>query len=390
MGIDKLIDIAKTNYFNFIKSCQIGAVDFGLTPRAEASVYACCFAVFGFHLLQKQDMLEKLRTDLVVTIRNGVHAARRQYPGVPFDKPYRQLLAFTLSALSILNAIEEDPLPGLVSEQLIEDVKVALTKTGALEGIPQSGNHAMFYAIFLIHTRDYLGLKVKSQLDDWIALHQQHMNRFGYWGPGKAMTHLQFQNGYHQHEIYEYLGVSNPRINTTVSATRALADTQGHFAPYPGGGGCYDYDAVFMLTPGGRIPDSSTEDILRLTIETLLSEQTVEGGWGESRLVRPRNLKQLWRFTSHVARSFPNFDLFCERLRYALSLQGFKHNRIHTHWSKYSRYWDEADLWDSWFRMLTIARIQVAFDPTLDREWGFIDYPGIGYHPSLRKEWSKL
>jgi hypothetical protein len=390
LGTDRLIDIAKSNYFNFIKSCQIGPVSFGLTPRAEATVYACCFAVFGFHLLLKQDVLEKLRSDLVVTIRNGVRTARSQYPEVPSDKPYRQLLAFSLSALSILNVLEEDPLPELLSEQLIDDVEVVLTKTGALEGRPQSGNHAMFYAIFLIHARDYLGLDVESQLDHWVELHQQHMNRFGYWGSGKAMRHLQFQNGYHQHEIYEYLGVSNPQINSTVEATLALADFQGHFAPYPGGGGCYDYDAVFMLTPEGRMPDPSTEDILCLTIDTLLSEQTVEGGWGESCLVRPRNLKQFWRFISHVACSFPNLDLFYERLRYALALQSFKHNRIHTHWSRYSRCWDEANLWDSWFRMLAIARVQVALDPTLGRQWGFIDFPGIGYHPSLRKGWSKV
>lgn len=148
--------------------------------------------------------------------------------------------------------------------------------------------------------------------------------------------------------------------------------------------------ARFMLTPGGRIPDLSTEDILRLTIETLLSEQTTDGDWGESRLVRSRGLKQLWRFTSHVARSFPNLDLFYERLRYALALQSSKNDRIHTHWSRYSRFWDEANLWDSWFRMLGIARIQVAIDPALAGEWGFINFPGIGYHPSLRKGWPKV
>ena len=28
-----------------------------------------------------------------------------------------------------------------------------------------------------------------------------------------------------------------------------MSDKLGHFAPWPGGGGaCYDYDAIFMLT----------------------------------------------------------------------------------------------------------------------------------------------
>lgn len=77
--------------------------------------------------------------------------------------------------------------------------------------------------------------------------------------------------------------------------------------------------------------------------------------------------------------------LFKERLRYAATLKRPKHDRIHTHWSRYQRRWDESDLWDSWFRMLTLARIECAFDPARAAAWGFIDYPGIGWHPSLRR-----
>jgi hypothetical protein len=34
--------------------------------------------------------------------------------------------------------------------------------------------------------------------------------------------------------------------------------------------------------------------------------------------------------------------------------------------------------------MLTLARIQVALEPQRSSEWGFIDFPGIGHHWSLR------
>jgi len=41
--------------------------------------------------------------------------------------------------------------------------------------------------------------------------------------------------------------------------------------------------------------------------------------------------------------------------------------------------WKEVNSWDSRFRMLSIARIQVAFEPGRASEWGgFINYPGIG------------
>ena len=92
---------------------------------------------------------------------------------------------------------------------------------------------------------------------------------------------------------------------------------------------------------------------------------------------------QLGRFAYHATNALSNLGLFFERLRYAVVLQRPKHDRIHTHWGSYSRCWAEADLWDSWFRLLSIARIQIAFEPERIKEWGFINYPGIGYHPAL-------
>jgi hypothetical protein len=242
----------------------------------------------------------------------------------------------------------------------------------------------MFMAIFLLHGRDYLGINIQPKIDQWVDSHLKRMNRFGFWGVKPGITHLQFQNGYHQHEVLEYLGLDNPYLEQTLVAVRSLADTDGHFAPYPGGGGCYDYDAVFMLTPHGLIPDEKTARLLARTASTLLAEQNPDGGFCESLLVRPRSTAQVAGFVRHVWAARGNPSAFRERLRCGLTLQRPKHNRIHTHWSQYSRRWSESDLWDSWFRMLALARIDVAMHPGHAGHWGFIDYPGIGYHPSLR------
>src|SRR5687768_16369520 len=109
----------------------------------------------------------------------------------------------------------------------------------------------MFTAIVLLHARDYLQCDTEERIQEWVRLHIARMNRFGFWGPDGGMTHLQFQNGYHQYEILEYLGSHNPRRRESLDAVASLADADGHFAPYPGGGACYDYDAVFLLTPEG-------------------------------------------------------------------------------------------------------------------------------------------
>lgn len=55
------------------------------------------------------------------------------------------------------------------------------------------------------------------------------------------------------------------------------------------------------------------------------------------------------RHASHTLNAFGKGPLFTERLRYGLTLQRPKHDRIHTHWSQYSRRWDESNLWDTWF-----------------------------------------
>ena len=195
------------------------------------------------------------------------------------------------------------------------------------------------------------------------------------------MSHLQFQNGYHQYELLEYLHAEGVPWAAASDAVASLADEEGHFAPYPGGGGCYDYDAVFILTTT-RESALRHRDLLMRTALSILSEQNADGGFCESQRIRPRSLDNISRSFSHVfaGRGRARF----ERLRSALTLLRPRHDCIHTHWSNYSREWGESDLWDSWFRMLTLARVDCAFDANRLKEWGFINFPGIGYHSGVR------
>lgn len=369
----------------FLKRCQASVVDFALTPLAEASPYARCFAVFNAKLLglalpESAALAQAIETDMR---KARALASPQERKG----KPYRQLLTFSLSALVALEALKPTMFADLVAEQIPGDFEQEVRELGCLKGVAGSGNQAMFLAIFLLHARDYLGMDTQAMIDLWVDLHIKHMNRFGFWGPDRGMTHLQFQNGYHQYEILDYLGVANPKEEAAVAAVRSLADSKGHFAPYPGGGGCYDYDAVFVLTPGHRTLDPKTKRLLEITAENIISEQRADGGFAESLYVRPRSLRHLVGFGASVlgAAGQGNAPLFIERLRYALTLQRPVHDRIKTHWSVYSRRWNEADLWDSWFRMMALARIEVAHDPSAAQDWGFINYPGIGYHACLRK-----
>jgi len=382
--LDKLEGISR-KLFQILDLCIVENEDYRLTPKSDCSPYARCFAVFLRHLLNDHH-LSKAAIPLSRLIVRDVRKLRASPNTDVSGKPYRQLLTFSLSALSVLPGVSPLLLDDLVAEQLPACNLSELERLGCLSGMAGSGNQAMFIAIFLLHGRDLLGLDTQSGLDQWVDAHLKNMNRFGFWGGDKGMTHLQFQNGYHQHEILEYLGVKNPKLSNTLAAVRSLADAEGHFAPYPGGGGCYDYDAVFMLTPEGRLKEKPYQELLLKTASSIMFQQRPDGGFAESVYVRPRSLMNLRKFAAHTLDAVGNGPLFLERLRYAMTLQRPKHDRIHTHWSRYSRRWDESDLWDSWFRMLALARIDVAMHPEHASNWGFIDYPGIGFHPLLRSE----
>ena len=382
---DAALASSRRAFSRFTERCRSGVTAYRLTPASDESPYARCFGVFSRHLTG--DLIEPLEQ---ASLARAIRESARHTRGSGVDargKGFRQLLAFSLSALAALGVLDDDPLEDLITEQISQDVARTLAEYGCLAGRPGSGNQAMFTAIFLIHGREHLGIDTAARIDDWLTLHLRAMNRFGFWGPDSGMTHLQFQNGYHQYEILEYLRAHNPRREESIAAVRSLSDAEGHFAPYPGGGGCYDYDAVFLLTPGGRVPDVETDRVLSRTAATLLAEQQSDGGFVESLYVRPRGRMQIKRMAAHVASGARNPRLFAERLRFALTLQRPKHERIQTHWSVYARRWDESDLWDSWFRMITLARIHAARDQSSAAGWGFIDYPGIGYHPSVSRGW---
>ena len=257
------------------------------------------------------------------------------------------------------------------------DILADLDRGGCLRGVPASGNQAMFIAIINLYAQKWLNAIGEDRLQCWVDAHLRSMNRFGFWGNAKSMTHLQFQNGYHQYEIFEYLDVENPRLACAADAVAGLADCQGHFGPYPGGGGCYDYDAVAIMTGLPQCGDGY-RNLLTLTAHMLLSEQNSDGGFCDTKYLRPLNLDHVGMMARHIMGG-SNFSVKKERARLCLNLMLPKHDRIRGYWSAYSREWGESDLWACWFRMLTIARIQMTLAPSLDHRWGFVDFPGIGY-----------
>jgi len=380
----QMIEQLKKTYFHYINSLKVNNFDYRFSSNSnETSPFALCFALFGLKLLGKIDKSGIDKNECADKLMNNLHVymdKRRMSSDLKYDKPFLQLLTFTLSCLSIIDRIHDQRLEEIIIPLITDDLRKYLDVTGALEGVPGSGNLAMFMAILLIHARKYMNFDTSDKLDQWVEMHFKAMNRFGFWGKGQGMNYLNFQNGYHQYEIFEYLGIDNPRISTAAEQTAMLSDSEGHFAPYPGGGGCYDYDAVNIIT-GDLNNLEKHKNILELTYSSILKEQNDDGGFCESKKIRPRKLLNIAETIKQViALKNKSMNARFENLYMGITMLRTKNDRIHTHWSNYSRGWGESDLWDSWFRVLTLARIETAFNPEVFHGWGFIDYPGIGYH----------
>jgi len=386
------LGISREKYFRFIQNSKTDPFSYKFSIHSSPSPFSRCFAVFGLNLINKLTLGGDERSSLSQWIRAGLDELRktRKAQGIDLtnDKSYLQLLTFSLTALNIIGVLEADALEDHCQPLMTNDVSANLDRRKVHLGVPQSGNYAMFMAIILLHATRYLNEDHSSKIDEWLAYHLKHMNRFGFWGDDSSMSHLQFQNGYHQYEIMHYLGAENPLAEDAADAVASLADSRGRFAPYPGGGGCYDYDAVAIITSGGEETISRHKKLLSGTCSSIIQDQNEDGGFCESKLVRPRSIGKLIMALSHAASAKGKARI--ERLRQALTLQRPKHDRVNgaEHWTScgYQRGWDESNLWDSYFRMSAIARIALALDHDAGNQWSFVDYPGIGYHETLRRQ----
>ena len=68
-----------------------------------------------------------------------------------------------------------------------------------------------------------------------------------------------------------------------------------------------------------------------------------------------------------------DFNIFFKRLRFFISLQRNKYNQISTQFQVKKRNWNESNLWDTWFRLLLIAKID-CFVNKKPLKWNFIKF----------------
>ena len=83
----------------------------------------------------------------------------------------------------MVGKLTNDPLERHVKPVIDYDVKQYLERVGTLDGVPTSGNMAMFFAVLLLHANRYLSIDTEEKLVTWVALHVEAQNEFGFWRP---------------------------------------------------------------------------------------------------------------------------------------------------------------------------------------------------------------
>jgi hypothetical protein len=246
----------------------------------------------------------------------------------------------------------------------------------------------MFVAIFLTH--EYEKTKNTSVCDlvqSWFSDFNETQNpSSGFWGDSRRKRYYSgFQNAFHQFVIYHYWKESLQYSEKIVDSVLMLQDRDGFFAPSPGGGGCWDFDAADILIHCGYERGYRAEDVrgaLMRLFNAILDSQNQDGGFCESRqrsqsvvnVLLPRNLRTI--FSGYKP------SVIYWKLRASLSNARTSREKLYTHWTEEGRFWHQSDLWDTWFRCLALAEIDTTLnlEPSQDKKnWNFQKCIGLGY-----------
>ena len=104
LGIKNIIGL-RDNALNYAKNLRINDTDFRFTKNSEVSPYARCFAIFIYKLLNKKELLSN-KLMLSRAIKKDLNDLKKATKNnFLYNKPYMQLLTFSLSAKYILGTI---------------------------------------------------------------------------------------------------------------------------------------------------------------------------------------------------------------------------------------------------------------------------------------------
>jgi prenyltransferase beta subunit len=365
-----------------------------MNTDADSSIFTSCFALFLYDLFdQVREWAQGKRDEWAAFIRSfqdseSGYFLPAAYQGSLNTKAVHQCTAFCLSALRILEKFPKYDLSFLSQWNTPEKMYGYLENSGCFKGAPGSGNTAMFVAIFLTYQYERVtDVSLLELMENWFDFHDKAQNpSSGFWGDSSRQRYFSgFQNAFHQFVIYHYWNRDVQFHEKIVDAVMKLQDRDGFFAPIAGGGGCWDLDAADILIRCGYQKGYRNRDIrhaLTRLFEAVLKSQNDDGGFCESRK-RPSSIIKVFSCRNiKTILSGHRPDVSYWRLRASLSNARSSREKIYTHWTEGGRFWHQSDMWDTWFRCLTLAEIDTILNLSTGdggEGWNFQKCIGLGH-----------
>jgi len=375
----------KTQVLNYLQTLKKGDTNYNFSSSVKGNIYSSIIALYIYDLLGETKKFSNEKKQIWIKYINsyqdketGYFMPERQITNRP-ERNYLQLTTFCLSALRILGA---KPLvdPPFKEELKNPDyIKSYLKKYNCLEGKRGSGNMAMFLGILLTYFFEDTNDEIyKNNLDKWFDLHDLSVNVNGFWGEHlEAKYYNGVQNGFHQYVIYDYWKREVIKSHEILNILAKTQDFEGHFAPFPGGAACEDYDAIHLLIIlNTRLKNRSNqiEKQLMKAKKALLNDLNKNGGFCQTKInpsrINLRNIRFLLEFKS--------LNALIIKLRKSLGFLIKRRDYIKVDWFDSDRKYNESNLWDTWFKLLAIAEIETHLGSENKNKFKFQEHIGLG------------
>lgn len=342
--------------------------EFAFFKGGNSTVLSTSFAIQVLFLIDK--LHEYPITDIGIALRkqqdptSGLFVDRnfdmRQIDY--FDEEYIlwQFTFFVTIALDMLNQhpdYEFSFLKNIKDERALE----CWLLDNMSKGFWYMSNKLMFLFYFLIFEQEKRGADNQSLIQQLFRFLDSTQDlETGFWGKqnGTSLEHSMF-GAAHIYQFYDFFGRDIYCKEAILDHTLALQNTYGLFGSRFGGA-CEDFDAVeicCMLTKHSSYKSDLVRKAVQKTYARINNNQNRDGGFPYAIDTRSRTEK-LWGV---IMRSSKPYYRYSEWKR--MESQSFK-----------------SDIWGTYFRVLTTAKIVRMLDGNGSSKCNFYPLPGWGYY----------
>jgi len=223
-----------------------------------------------------------------------------------------------------------------------------------------TSNKIMFLFYFLTYEQERLNID-NSGLIDYLFdfLDSKQDANTGFWGTQNGAS---LENGmFGASHIYLYYDFHGRKINYKDKIVNNVIKLQNSYGLFGSklGGACEDYDAIeilSVLTKHSNYKYKVINNVVSKTYNMIQKNQNKDGGFSY------------------------NIDNRSILKRLKDKITGKEHYYNYSGWDKMRGKCFESDLWGTYFRVLTIAKIERMLDISRSNEYKFYSLPGWGYY----------